>query len=157
MIGRKEVRRLEQRLDSAFGRLGQTSFDSEVQADCARYLCILVSGYLEKCVYELVVDHARRKGAPSLLRFVDHKTKRFTNANARKLQELMGDFDPVWRSSLELSITDDLKDAVDSVVSLRNKIAHGESVGVTYIRIKDYYVRIKNVVALIADLCDPTS
>jgi hypothetical protein len=153
MTGRQEVRRLEQRLDATFGRLNGTGADPEVISDFSRYLCILVSGYLEKALYELVVDHARRVGAPSLVRFIDQRTRKFTNAKSAKIFELVGDFDPDWRRSLEEILSDDLKDAVDSVVSLRNKIAHGESVGVTYVQIQDYYTRVQKVVGLVADVC----
>lgn len=153
MTGRQEVRRLEQRLDATFGRLKGTGADPEVISDFSRYLCVLVSGYLEKALYELVVDHARRVGAPSLVRFIDQRTRKFTNAKSAKIFELIGDFDPDWRRSLEGVLIDDLRDAVDSVVNLRNKIAHGESVGVTYVQIQDYYTRVQKVVGLVADVC----
>jgi len=155
MTGRAEVARLEQRLDITFRRCGGVGADLELQSDLARYLCVLVSGYLEKAVAELVLEHARRTGAPTLQRFVDQRTKHFTNANSTKLEDLLGSFDPDWRKELEAFVVDDLKDAVDSVVDLRNKIAHGESVGVTFQRIADYYLRVQKVVNHIANLCAP--
>jgi hypothetical protein len=155
MTGRAEVRRLRQRLDATFKRLGGAGSDLELQSDFARYLCILVSGYLEKAVSELVVEHARRAGAPSLQRFVDQRTKNFTNAKAQKLASLLGEFDPSWRGQLEGHIAGELKDAVDGVVDLRNNIAHGQSVTLTYARISDYYARVQKVIDFIADLCDP--
>jgi RiboL-PSP-HEPN len=155
MTGRAEVRRLKQRLDATFKRLDGVEIDIELQSDFARYLCVLVSGYLENAVYELVVEHARKTGAPSLQRFVEQRTKSFTNAKAQKLTDLLGDFDPEWRSVLSQFLVGDLKDAVDGVVDLRNKIAHGESVGATYARVVDYYARVQKVVEFIADVCDP--
>jgi hypothetical protein len=41
------------------------------------------------------------------------------------------------------------KDAVDSVVNNRNRIAHGENVGISYVRIKEYYDRVVEVIELI--------
>lgn len=155
MTGRAEVSRLKQRLDATFKRFGSVSTDLEVQSDFARYLCILVSGYLEKAVAELAVEHSRQTGAPSLQRFVDQRTKNFTNAKSQKLGDLLGDFDPEWRSLLEKYLDGELKDAVDGVVNLRNKIAHGESVGVTYTTISGYYDKVQKVVEYIADLCAP--
>lgn len=156
MTGRAEVTRLKQRLDATFKRLGGVGSDIELQSDFARYLCILVSGYLEKAVSELVVEHARKTGAPSLQRFVDQRTKNFTNAKSQKLYNLLGDFDPEWRGLLEAHVAGELKDAVDGVVDLRNNIAHGQSVGVTYARVSDYYSRVQRVIDYIADLCDPS-
>jgi RiboL-PSP-HEPN len=155
MTGRAEVRRLKQRLDATFSRLGGVGTDLELQSDFARYLCILVSGYLETAISELIVEHARHTGAPSLQRFVDQRTKHFTNANSKRLSDLLGDFDEEWRVSVETYVVGELKDAVDGVVSLRNKIAHGESVGVTFNTISAYYSKIQKVINHIADLCDP--
>jgi hypothetical protein len=155
MTGRAEVTRLKQRLDATFQRVAGIGSDLELQSDFARYLCVLVSGYLERAVAELVLEHARRSGNPSLQRFVELNTRRFTNANAERLQNLLGSFDPDWRQTLESFLVDELKDAVDSIVNLRNTIAHGGSVGLTYQRISDYYARVQRVVDRIADLCAP--
>lgn len=154
MTGRAEVGRLETQLDATFQRIKSLgpNVDIEVQSDFARYLCVLVSGYLEKSVAELVLDHARRNGA-TLQRFVEYETRRFTNANSQKLLDLVGSFHPDWRRSLETFMVDDIKDAVDSVVSLRHRIAHGGTVGVTYQRIGGYYERVKKVVSQISLLC----
>jgi len=65
------------------------------------------------------------------------------NIKTEKLLQLVGAFDPVWRAELENYMEGARRDALDSVVDLRNKIAHGESVGITYQRISDYYARIK--------------
>jgi hypothetical protein len=154
MTGRSEVNRLKQRLDATFQRVKAVGQGTELQADYSKYLCVLVSGFLEKAVFALVVDHARRTGAPPLGRFVHQRTKNLANANAQKLINLMGDFDPNWRISLEGFLVDDLKGAVDSVVNLRNQIAHGESVPVTYQTITDYYARVLTVIEHIAKLCD---
>ena len=156
MTGRAEVARLKQRLDATFQRVsGIGSSNLELQSDFAKYLCVLVSGYLEKAVAELVLEHARQCGSPSLQRFVEQNTQRFTNANSERLQNLLGRFNPDWRQTLESFLVDELKDAVDGIVSLRNIIVHGGSVGVTYQRISDYYTQVQKVVDRIADLCAP--
>lgn len=156
MTGRAEVHRLRQRLDATFQRVAKIGRDDvELQADFAKYLCVLVSGYLEKAVAELVLEYARRSGSPALQRFVELQTRRFTNANTERVLSLLGSFDPDWRQSLESGLNAELKDAVNSVIDLRNHIAHGDSVGLTYQRIANYYARIQRVVECIADLCAP--
>ncbi len=52
-------------------------------------------------------------------------------------------------------MADELKDAIDSIVSLRNRIAHGESVGITYIRILEYYQRANRVIDFLINQCHP--
>jgi hypothetical protein len=148
MTGMAEVQRLGKQLDAAFQRVKQlpAGADLEIQSDFARYLCVLVSGYLERSVKELVLEHARKNGSPSLQRFVEQQTSRFANANAERLLKLLGSFDPDWRRTLESTLATEHKAAVDSVVSLRNNIAHGATVGVTYQRIHEYYLRVKQVI-----------
>lgn len=147
---------MKQRLDATFGRVQGVQYDPELQSDFAKYLCVLVSGYIERAMIELVLEHARGKGAPTLLRFVEQRTRTFTNANASRIQELLGSFDPAWRQELaENVLVDEWRDAVDSVVSLRNTIAHGGSVGLTYKRIVEYYERAQYVIDQVANLCVP--
>jgi hypothetical protein len=155
MTGRAEVERLRRHLDATFQRIKglPASVDLEIQSDFARYLCVLVSGYLEKSVSELVLEHARRKGSPTLQRFVEGSTRRFANANMERVLTLLGSFDPDWRRDLESVLAVEHKDAVNSVVGLRNNIAHGGMAGVTYQRIAEYYVQVQHVVERIAAIC----
>ena len=154
MSGLVEVSRLKQRLDATFKRAEGVAQDAELQADFARYLCVLVSGYIERAVIELVLEHARQKGAPTLQRFVEQQTtRRFNNPNASRVQELLGSFDPGWRQEMEKFLVDEQKDAVDSIVALRNVIAHGGSVGITYRGVSDYYLQAQRLVNRVKELC----
>nr|VFK51591.1 MAG: hypothetical protein BECKTUN1418E_GA0071001_10068 [Candidatus Kentron sp. TUN]VFK54034.1 MAG: hypothetical protein BECKTUN1418F_GA0071002_103617 [Candidatus Kentron sp. TUN]VFK60102.1 MAG: hypothetical protein BECKTUN1418D_GA0071000_11163 [Candidatus Kentron sp. TUN] len=154
MNDQAEIIELKRHLDTAFERIGHVDSDNpELQSDLARYLCILVSGYLEKAVAALLLKHAKQSGGPTLQRFVGETTKRPMNLNAQRLQELLGSFDPDWRSKLKSFLVDERKAAVNSVASLRNRIAHGETVGVTYQQISGYYAQVWKVVDKISELC----
>lgn len=155
MKGQAEIHQLKQRLDATFDRVKGVGQDAELQSDFAKYLCVLVSGYIERSLIALILEHARGKGAPTLQRFVEQRTKRFTNANASRIQELLGDFDPDWRLELENILVDERKSAIDSIVDLRNTIAHGNPAGLTYGRICDYYQQAQHVIDQVAKLCVP--
>ena len=154
MTGRAEVSRLRQQLDATFERVKGVDFDSELQADYAKYLCILVSGYIERAVIELVLEHTRLC-APTLLRFVEQRTRRLPNMNSYHIQELLGSFDLEWREKIDDILVDEWKDAVDSIVNLRNNIAHGRSIGATYHTVSGYYQRVKHVIDEVANICVP--
>lgn len=83
------------------------------------------------------------------------ENQRLTNLNCERLEQLLGQFNPDWRAAISSILVDEKRDALDSVVNLRNKIAHGGSVGVTYQRISEYYNQIKPIIDLVADLCVP--
>jgi len=70
MTGRAEVYRLRQVLDDTFKRATAIGPDPELQSDFARYLCVLVSGFLEKAVVEVILEHSRRHSQPSIQRFI---------------------------------------------------------------------------------------
>jgi hypothetical protein len=155
MTGRGEVHRLKKVLDETFERAKKAGPDPELQSDFARYLCVLVSGFIEKALVELMLEYTRQRSDPSIQRYVENRLRNVTNVNAQRLQELLGAFDSGWRSDLEKYLVDERKAALDSIINLRNTIAHGQSVGVTYIRIRGYYEHVQKVIDHIADLCVP--
>lgn len=156
MTGRAEVASLRQRLDATFLRASSIGGDAELLSDFARYLCVLVSGFLEQSIVELVLEHVRQRSQLSIQRHIEARLRRrFTNANAQRILDLLGSFDVAWRSDLDAFLVDEYKDAVDSVIALRNTISHGRFVGITMTRVRDYYARVWTVVDHIADLCVP--
>ncbi len=155
MTGRAAIHSHKQRIEAAFVRSATLSHDTELLADYAKYLCVLVSGFVEKAISEIVLEHARRVGAPSLQRYVERNTSRFTNANSTRVLQLLGSFNADWEKQIRSFIVDEYKDALDSIISLRHQIAHGSSVGVTYIRIKEYFNSVKKVIEYIQDICIP--
>lgn len=155
MKGRAEVERQKQKLDATFDRASKLVADAELLSDFARYLCVLVAGFLEQAVIELTLEHIRNHSEASVQRYAEGRLRQFTSANTQRITDLMGSFDSGWRSDLEKYLVDEHKAAVDSVVTLRHSISHGRYADVTMARIKDYYVRVKNVVDHIADLSVP--
>lgn len=155
MNGRAEVDRQRRRLEATFERAARLGADAELMADFARYLCVLVSGLLEQSVIELALEHVRVHSHASVQRHVEGSLRRFTTANAQRITDLLGGFEPDWRRDLEAYLVDEHKDAVDSVVSLRQAVSHGRSVAVTMARARRYYERVREVIDHIADLCQP--
>ena len=152
MNGRQEVSRLRRRLDATLSRAPNSTADIEVQADFAKYFCVLVSGFLENAVIALLLDVAERRSAPEIAYFVERQLDWWTNPNAEKIAKLLGDFNPDWRLDAETYLVDERKATVNSLVSLRHRIAHGESVGTSLGQVTAYYATAVEVVAFIADL-----
>lgn len=147
-----EAVRYKQRLDDLFAQISAFSEDLELQSQWARYLCILVSGFLEVSICAIYNQLARRCASPSVANFVECRLGDFQNPRMGKIIELTKAFNPQWASDLEAKTEGEIKDAVNSIVANRNQIAHGKDVGITYIRIKNYYKNAIAVVDLIEDL-----
>ena len=152
MTGAREVARLKSRLDATFGRLPSPSADVEVQSDFAKYLCVLVSGFFENAVVALVLDFAERRSSPEVSAFVERQLQHWTNPNTEKVCTLLGAFSADWRKRAETFLIDERKESVNSLVALRHKIAHGESVSTSLSQVKAYYGTILEVIDFIADL-----
>lgn len=148
-----EAVRYKQRLDNLFGQISVFSGNPELQAQWARYLCVLVSGFLETSICAIYGEFARRTASPYVANFVKCEFGSFQNPKMGKILDLTRAFNPQWANQLEAATEGQLKDAVDSVVANRNQIAHGRDVGITYARIKDYYEDVIQVVNLIEGMC----
>lgn len=148
-----EIESYRKLLKHLFGKVKLLSEDPELQSHWARYLCILVSGYIEVSVRAIYADYARTKAVPNIANFIENHLKGFQNPNMDKILELSRRFNPEWSEFLQAATEGELKDSVDSVVAVRNQIAHGKSVGITYARISRYYSDVEKVMALISKQC----
>lgn len=155
MTGRAEVGRQRQHLDTTFSRAGRLDADAELLSDFARYLCVLVSGFVEQATIELLIEYARLHADPRVQRHVEQSVRRLSNLNAQRLIDVVGAFDPEWREEMEAFIVNEYKSALDGIVALRNQVAHGIHVEVTLPRVNEYYMRIKQIVDRVADLLTP--
>lgn len=148
-----EVVRYKHRLDHLFRKGAGFSDDAEMQSHWARYLCILVSGFLEVGIREAYGQYARNKSAQYVANYVEGRLEFFQNPKMSKILELTRAFSPEWADSLEDATKDEYKAAVDSIVANRNRLAHGDDVGLTYVRVKEYYERVQKVVEIIENQC----
>lgn len=149
----KEIVAYEDRLRDLFTKAERFTDDVELQAHWARYLCVLVAGYIEVSVRCVLSNYAKSRSTSTILNFVDDQLERFQNPNTTKILQLMGRFDPNWQTALEGKIEGRLKDAVNSVLNNRNQIAHGQQVGITLGRLKAYYTDVQIVVQELRTMC----
>jgi hypothetical protein len=148
-----QVVRYQKRLENLFKQIALLTDNLELQSHWARYLCVLVSGFLEISIRSVYTAYAKDSSSPNVGNFVESHLERLQNPNMEKIAGLVGSFSSQWESDLRIATEGELKDAVDSIVANRNKIAHGEDVGITYARVQDYYKRIVRVLELVERQC----
>ena len=139
----------KQRLDNLFERVATFSDDIEIQSHWAKYLCVLVSGFIETSVCAIYSEYARQKAAPNVAGYVCSKLEKFSNPKMEDICQLTGLFNETWRKKLEEITLGEIKDAVDSIVANRHHIAHGRDVGISYVRVKQYYCKVVKMVELV--------
>jgi hypothetical protein len=139
----------QSQLDSLFAKAGTFSQDPEAQSHWTRYLCVLTSGFMEVGVRTICCEYARNKSHQNIASFVESRLKRFQNARMELILQTASVFNTQWRSDIESATTDEMKDAVDSIVNLRNSIVHGGVVGLTLGNMKRYYSNALKVLELV--------
>ena len=147
-----EITRQRQRLDDLIQKARHLS-DPETQSHWSRYLCVLVSGFLENSVRITYTEYARSRADASVADFVENRLRQFQNPKMGTIIELAGGFNQEWRKSLEIDTKGQLGESVNSIVNNRHKIAHGESVGLTLHTLIQYYSDAVKVVDLLRQQC----
>ena len=143
----------KQRLDNLFEKFKDLTNDEEVAAHWSRYLCVLVSGFLENAIRVLAASYATARSHPNVANYVARHISSATNLNQERIGQVLGSFSQEWELLFRTSITDEQKDAIDSVIANRHNIAHGRSVGVSPARIKEYYSQVLVVVEMLENDC----
>lgn len=138
-------RRITAVLDRA-EKVGELAGGDEVQADYARHLCVLMSGFVERSVAEIIQEYAKDKTAGPLRAFIEAQLKRLRNVDKDRLLVVVGSLDLGWRAQLEAFVVDERQAALNSVVGLKNDIAHGGGTGVSLLQVTKYWSAIQEVV-----------
>ena len=123
------VQQQRDRLDAVFEfveRLQKTDLPVDLStaltAHLTQYLCVRVAGFISK------------------------RLERRYNLNAERLCQLAGEFDPSWGEDLRSFLGEDRKLAIGSIVTNRHSIAHGESVSLGFVQMRDWYKQVLQVV-----------
>lgn len=141
------------KLDDLFKKASVLSGDLSLQSHWARYLCVLVSGFLEVAVGAIYTEFAQKHSDKSITNYVSNNLERFTNPNMEKIIGLTSTFEKTWGESLRDKTKGKLKDSVDSICANRNRIAHGENAGVTYVQIYNWYQDAVKVIEILENIC----
>ena len=149
-----EIVQHKNRIDHVFSQVGALPpNDIELRSHWARYLCVLVSGFIEKSVHGLLVDVASKQSSPTVARFVRNKVTDLQNPKMEKILELLRQFSSDWETRVRTATEGEYKAAVDSIVGNRNRIAHGENVQISYESVRRYYQSVVRVIEIIESEC----
>lgn len=151
----REANQHKDRLDDLFKQVSEVS-DINLQGHWARYLCVLVSGFIEVSIRAILTEYVKNKSAPSVANYVVRGLDRFQNPNMERILQTLGAFNPAWADEISKLTEGELKDAVDSVIANRNNIAHGGNVSIRYRTIASYYDNAVKVIEIIEEQCDPS-
>lgn len=131
----------------------------ETQAHNAKYLAVLVSGYLEQAMKELLLQYASQGSRRQISRYVEETWPISKNMNTENIKTILGQFNSKWSDNFLKWLKEEDKDYrksdINSVVSWRNSIAHGQESntnGVTLVSVRRVFSTISELVLFIDTL-----
>lgn len=99
-------------------------------------------------------EYAQNRAEPNITRFVETELRGFRNPNMERIIQLIGSFNPGWAKDIKEVTHGQLTESINSIVNIRNQIAHGEDVGIGYPTIRSYYENAVKVIELLEQQCN---
>ena len=126
----------------------------ESQAHNAKYLAVLISGYLEQAIKELLLHYASEGAKPQLSKYIEETWPISKNMNTSNINDLLGNFSSKWSEDFLYWLEQDenRKGDINSIVRWRNSIAHGQesnTTGVTLVSVRNAFSTINDLVSWI--------
>lgn len=100
--------------------------ESELQAHWAKYTCVLISGFLEQAIKEILLHHVESNSQTRVKRYVEKSWPNSKNMKADAIREMLEQFDEGWAEQFNQWISKgERKKEVNEIIRWRNDIAHG--------------------------------
>ena len=136
---------------------GEASSSIEGQAQWAKYVCVLVSGFIEQAMKEILISYSSRKSAPAVHRYIEKTWPSSKNMNVGAIAEILGKFDQSWEVSFLdwLNASIERKATINNIITWRNNIAHGNesnTTGVTMSSVKNGFSCACKLVEFVEEL-----
>ena len=139
-----------QRIDNLFKKVALFE-ELEIKSEWSKYLCILVSGFIEESLRVLLEKYCENKASANIQKFVGNQIDDITNCKTEKIKRILLEFSSDWANEFTNKINDQIKTSIDNVVENRHKIAHGKSIGMSYHNILSYYNNVKKAVEILEE------
>lgn len=142
-----KVKQYIKELDNQF-KLVKNAEDEEIRSMLTQYLCIRVSGLLEIFIKCRISDYALGRVPKEVNRFISGKFKDITNLKSSKLEIVLDSFSNVWSEKFCNHIKENAqqKTSIDSLITNRHNIAHGQTQNLTYKNMEQYYDDVKIII-----------
>lgn len=151
----RELGRQLQSIESLFKRVNSACGDDiEMMSHWARYLCVLCAGFLENALAIVYSDFCKQAASEYVAAFAIHGLGQISNPKTSRFLEVAGRFRANWKEELEQFVNQDgRKEAIDSIMTNRHLIAHGQRSDITLARVTDYFAKSVRVIEYIEGQC----
>lgn len=141
----------ERKLDNLFLQINQVQ-DDEIKAHMSKYFCVLISGYLENVLKFLVANYSEGSSPQAISAYVQNTMRSATNLSGEKLSKLLKRFDDDWEGDFLNIVSEQQLESLNSIISNRNSIAHGQQDNISYSLIGQYFSDVKQIVLILKNI-----
>jgi hypothetical protein len=122
--------------------------------DKAKYLAVLISGYLEQAIKELLLHYTSQGSRSQISRYIEKTWPISRNMKTENIKVILNQFDSNWGDEFQVRFGDNevKKGHINSIVEWRNSIAHGQEAnthGVTIVSVRNAFQTVGDLVSFI--------
>lgn len=148
---RLQIENQERKLDELLKNIN-TVTDDELKAHLSKYFCVRISGYLENVLKILVANYSEGSSPRPVSNYLQNNLKSVTNLSEDKMQKILNKFSEDWSTNFSDRVTEQQILSLNSIISNRNSIAHGQQDNISYKVIGQYYLDLKEIVKILRDI-----
>ena len=113
-----------------------------------------MSGYLEQAIKELLLHYSSQGSKQQISRYIEETWPVSKNMTTVNIHTILHQFNEAWGDDFDdwLKQHEDRKSHINSIVSWRNSISHGQesnTTGVTLVSVRAAFSSIKDLVSFI--------
>jgi hypothetical protein len=147
---RLQIENQERKLDKLLLDISAIQ-DDEIKAHLSKYFCVRISGYLENVLKILVANYSEGSSQKPVTNYLQNDLKNVTNLSEEKMQKILQKFSEDWYINFNSKVTEQQLQSLNSIISNRNSIAHGQQDNISYKVIGQYYTDLKEIVKALKD------
>lgn len=119
--------------------------EPEEQAHWAKYLSVLISGYLEQSVKEILLEFTASHEAIRLGHYIKATWPESRNMKTSNIKDILEQFEHSWgvRFVEWLAANDQYKSEINSLIGSRNDVAHGKEANTTNVTLRSTKQRLQ--------------
>jgi nicotinamidase-related amidase len=150
------IKHVEEIKALAVGLSAKDHHNDQVISRLAEYLIIRVSGLIEVSVKAILLDRAKTTTNDlPVLTFIEYQLSRHWDLNHGKICTLVEHFSSDWGAAVKRDIVGPMKESINSVVLLRNTLAHGGDITISFSTALEHNRHVLDAMQTLASICNP--
>lgn len=127
------------------------NFEPQDQSIGAKYLAVLVSGYLEQAIKEILFQYTATVNQTQVIRYIEKSWPRSRNMRVDVIRDILKQFDESWSEDFSdwISEVDGRKHNINSIIRWRNDIAHGQEANTTGVTLNSVRIAFSTITELV--------